>query len=891
MPKVTESLTMFMTAKKRSHNGPDLVDRFLAHGCNMEVQVNVAPGEGEPVPGKRSTYTDGVNEWVSFRIPRNADSTPEFRDWNIKFPLDLHAEAIGSTGWDWKARRSRWVGFDFDAITGHAAGIGVADEQLDKVRAAAERLDYVESRKSTGGAGLHLYVMFEDSPAFNTANHTEHAALGRYILGLMSRDCDFDFSQQIDACGGNLWIWHRKANKTNEGLKLIKAGEPFPASKLSDGWRSHIAVARRERAKVQLGDDVDLDVFEQLAQPYMPVSRDAKHRQIMEEIAKLGIVANWQNDYHCFQTHTIGFKRLIERRDELGLVGVFDTLSDGTDLRTPNCYGFLLPNGGFKLYRFKTNREAATWERGQSEAYCSFNVRPSLKLVAKATEGTETLSGGVRYDTLQAAADAAKALGGELSVDDAFQNRKATVTQSKDKLCIQVKRDEDDPRLPGWDAEKKGVWTKVIDVEPPAVDHAQCESIVRAMADVQGNSAGWAIKNRKGEWEGADVGTVKRVLQSTGLTREEAEIRMGAIERNRMKLTNIPFQPDYPAPNVWNRGAAQLKYPPAPRSEDNESRHQTWNQVLDHAGADLTPYLRELTWARQAGITTGGLYHRAWIACAIRYPFRPLPYLFAFGVENSGKSILWELWQFLITAGIAKADRVLRSANEFNGELAGAIVCAVEERDVSDPAALARIKDLVTSPWLSIRMMRRDVFQVRNMSHWIQVANDKKFCPTFPDDTRITAFEVHKLEDAEGHSTEIKKEVLEERLAAEAPYFLRTILDMELPPSTGRLRLPVVETRHKSTGINSDKERFLFQFVHDYCAFEGRIAIARFYELYEAAANVAKVEPLPKTLVTKALGKMFGGKIRQGNAVQITYEGKRQKAYDGLRERNQEDQQ
>ena len=42
------------------------------------------------------------------------------------------------TGWDWQARRSRWLAFDFDSLTGHAKGVGISDEELEKVKQAAE---------------------------------------------------------------------------------------------------------------------------------------------------------------------------------------------------------------------------------------------------------------------------------------------------------------------------------------------------------------------------------------------------------------------------------------------------------------------------------------------------------------------------------------------------------------------------------------------------------------------------------------------------------------------------------------------------------------------------------------------------------------------------------
>src|SRR5207253_13694 len=100
-----------------------------------------------------------------------------------------------------------WVGFDFDAITGHSKGI--SNQELDRVRAAACGLPWVEVRKSTGGAGLHLYVHLNEP----TKNHTEHADLAKVVLAQMSAQTGFDFGSQIDVCGGNLWIWHRKATR------------------------------------------------------------------------------------------------------------------------------------------------------------------------------------------------------------------------------------------------------------------------------------------------------------------------------------------------------------------------------------------------------------------------------------------------------------------------------------------------------------------------------------------------------------------------------------------------------------------------------------------------------------------------------------------------------
>ena len=117
-PLVSEALHNFLQARKTPAN-QDLVDRC---SINMEVQVNVIAADGEPVAGKKSTWTNGSDTWHSIRIPKNAATDPTWEDYRIGYPFDLYAEGIGMTGWDWKARVSRHFGYDFDALTGHAQG-------------------------------------------------------------------------------------------------------------------------------------------------------------------------------------------------------------------------------------------------------------------------------------------------------------------------------------------------------------------------------------------------------------------------------------------------------------------------------------------------------------------------------------------------------------------------------------------------------------------------------------------------------------------------------------------------------------------------------------------------------------------------------------------------
>ena len=117
----------FLQAKKGDHNNPSLLDQFTP---SMECQVNVRPANGEPVEGKRNTYTDGVRYWFNIRIPKDANTdSPFWDDYDIPFPLDEYGAEIGLSGWDWQAKVSRWVGFDFDDAMGHADGL--ADGQFN----------------------------------------------------------------------------------------------------------------------------------------------------------------------------------------------------------------------------------------------------------------------------------------------------------------------------------------------------------------------------------------------------------------------------------------------------------------------------------------------------------------------------------------------------------------------------------------------------------------------------------------------------------------------------------------------------------------------------------------------------------------------------------------
>lgn len=829
MPTVNQSIQSFLQAQLPRHNGPDLLERVLRYLPALEIQVNVAAGNGEPVDGKRSTYTDGVNEWFNIRIPRNADSEPQWRDYELRWPLDLHAEGIGSTGWDWQAKRSRWVGFDVDSITGHAAGVGITDDELENVKKAAEALPYVEVRKSTGGKGLHFYVYFDDE-GIPTANHTEHAALGRAILGMMSSATGFDFASQIDACGGNMWVWHRKMTRENDGLAILKPAETrLSITNLPSNWRDHIEVVTRRRAKIRVASlsTEHEDPFELLASSRRLVPLDDTHKAIIEELGRSGFSTAWVSDYHLLQTHTKALQNLLDdpdTRPALKLKGFFRTISEGKHPADCNCFCFPLDNGAWRVYRFSPGAtEAETWQQdGNGWTNCYFNKTPDLDLAARAGGGTEAPNnGGYVFPTATNAAQVVKVLGQVLNIPEHLQEREARLKAQKDgRVIIALKKDNPNEAAPqGWLSER-GKLTRVLNVKAEmkaqATDdsYSEYDKIVRALVSPAGKRAGWMARAWNGDWIEQPKDDIKSTLTYHGRSKPEMEVIVGSACVKPWKLVSLPFQAEYPGDRQWNLGAAQYRCQPVELRDNEVPHHPHWDLVLKHCFGDLDDAIKGLPWAQRANIKTGANYGLMWAACMLRDPFQPLPYLFFYGNENCGKSTYHEAFAFLMTKGIVAADRALTNQSNFNGELAGAILAYVEEVDISaTPGAHAKMKDWVLSPTIWIRKMRTDAYPLPNTLHFIQCANGPGACPILPGDTRITMIYVPPIPAG----SEIPRMQLRRHLEQEAPHFLRTIMDLTLPSVDGRLRLPVVDTHNKARAQELKRnpvERFIQENCH-----------------------------------------------------------------------------
>lgn len=796
MPKRSEALKAFLTAS----TWPDLATLYHS---GMECQVNVAQDGGERISteGYRGrtwhSYSDGIQQWFSFRIPKKAYSEPEDNDFKIRYDLAAHAEGIGMTGWDWREKTSKWIAFDFDAIAGHSPkhASTLSERELIEVKEVAYRIPWVTVRRSTSGSGLHLYVFLDNVP---TVNHTEHAALARAILGKMAAVTGFDFTSKVDTCGGNMWIFHRKMSESNKGLELIKEGEILKDIPIA--WKDHVEVIKGKRHKTlpRFIKDKDEDLFDQMTGQRPIIKLDTQHKQLLEFLEKNKACWWWDQDRHMLVCHTFDLKIAHQK---LQLRGIFDTLSTGREQGADhNCYAFPMerPSGGWVVRRYSPGiQETSNWDQDASGfTRCYLNCDPSLEITSRTHGGMEDEKGIFHFNDASEAVQAAKLLGIQLKLPEWTKGRSASLKQHKDgRLIIRVKREPTDryDDMQGW-RENKGQWERIFNaqLQQPAESTAiNYDNLVRHLVTETGEDYGWVLKTGN-SWFNEPITHVRMALQALDFSDSEIKKVLGHSVMEHWVLVSEPFQEEYTGGRKWNRGAAQFRFVP---KQDEPYHYPTWQKILDHCGKGLDNAISTDGWCQVHGIQNGADYLKIWIASLFQEPKEPLPYLFLYSeAEKTGKTTFHESLSLLMTKGCIRGDVALISSSAFNAELENAILCVVEETDLSKGPARNRIKDHVTSPTIMIHEKGRTPYQTRNYTHWVQTANKYTECPIFQGDTRITMIEISEfeLEDM------VPRKQLFTQLEIEAADFLGMILKVEIPPSNDRLNVPVIDTEIKT---------------------------------------------------------------------------------------------
>lgn len=756
---------------------------------NLEVQVNVLPGKDKvKVEGKKAPqWTDGVEAWSAFRIPYGGsgiDAEPHYTDGFLGWTFERHVEAIGLTGWDWKSRVSRWVGFDFDSIANHNQGL--SDKELDDLRYHVRKIPWIELRRSKSGKGYHLYVYFENP--VSTRNHTEHAALARSILSHLSGLLSFKFEDKVDTSGGILWIWHRDGSNSKRSFEIIKSASE-KLTHIPDGWKDYINVRRRRsRVPSKLADSEDQ--FNDLLSRTRSVALDSEHKALLKWFASKDQTAWWDAEKGMLVCHT---SALREAHNDLNLKGVFETIATGRETGDHNCFCFPNRSGSWGVFRYSLGTpEHKYWTKTPNGwTSCIYNRLPDLASASRLFDGVKTKKGEFRFKTFRKALEVIHLLGAVIETEDVFLDRPTILAPGKaeSEIVVTVPYKEGDPPLANWYREGRTKDTKrwecivnsIVEakiIEPP-------DEAVRHVTRPEGKPA-WFVLSR-GRWVEKGKDDIRSALEALDYTGKEISKLLGMAVLEDWEEVVLPFQAEYPGNRRWNRHAPQFAHEPS------YGRFPTWELILNHVGSGLAVDTDE--WCRINHINTGGDYLKLWLASMFRHPFEPLPYLFFWSEEqNTGKSSLHEAVQLLLKNGIGytKADRALTSSSGFNGELYGAILAVVEEVNVSSKIAFERIKDWVTSPNLFIRPVGEGGFLSPNSTHWIQCSNNRSYCPVFPGDTRITVGHV-----GEFTGDEIPKRELMGRLVSEGPAFVHSLLGLEIPASSSRLRIPVLDSDTK----------------------------------------------------------------------------------------------
>lgn len=791
----------------------------------MEVQVNVAQDGGRKTGGvykgkNWSGWTDGNVTWKSFRIPWGAKKDPHYVDTEIKFSLEEHVESVGMTGWNWKQKKSCWIGFDFDSITNHKEGL--TEEELIEVTNKVSTLPYVTVLKSTSGRGIHVYIHLE-KPGLTTNTHTEHAALARSLLSVMSMDVGYNFANAVDVCGMVLWCYHRKSKGT-EGLSLLKQGTPFPLSRIPDNWRAQIEVTSGSRRRVSYGGKDTDDLFNLMATATKQTPLDKEHRRLLDWFKNNTSSERdswWDNDYGMLVCHTFDLARAHK---ELGLKGIFKTNSSGSS--SQNCYAFPSDNGSWTVRRHSPGTsEHPSWIVDPSGwTRCTLNAPSDLATCVRAAGGLENASGDYVFKSADMAVKALEDLGvydvsNDLKAntemwEKVWKNRMTTFRRKGEgRLIIIMERNKEfdnEFHIPGFCTNARGnKWERVIRIPIRKKEFQAPDHLIRHVIADQAE-AGWFIKTKR-NWVMQPRHNVITVLESQqSVAKGDLNQIMSRSILDPWELVNIPFAGEYPGNRQWNKDAAAFSCSP------EEGPCDTWLDILNHVGKGIDLSVKEDPWCAANGITTGKDYLMCWIANMLQKPYEPLPYLFLTGPQKSGKSTLHEAIAKLFTRGYARAENALRTS--FNGNMAGAVLCVVEEIDLGrDKDALNKIKDWVTSKTISIHAKGSDSYDLPNTSHWIQCANDIAFCPVFPGDTRIVVIHVDPPKQ------EKAKYRLEAELEKEKKAFLHLCLNMDLPETDTRLGVPCISSQYKVEAETSNMT-LLEQFISEetyYC--EGAI--------------------------------------------------------------------
>jgi len=751
-----------------------LISRY---STNLETQVMVYPGHEENESGVG--WAGDGQTWADHRWPHNSNTTPSYKDRTLTYSPGEHCKAIGTSWWNWVDGTSIGIGLDIDTEESHAVTTTtVTPEQLDEIIEKLKQLSYVTLVRSKSGQGIHIYVFFNEYDLPLASNHNEHKKHAVATLAKMCRDMDYDLSQHVDAKGSIFWLW--AAEIGDGGFELLKdCTKPIGAADLVEFYDTQFDT--RSGKSLTGYNSQGLEVTE--SDDGLDEQRytlDDEHKAILMELEDAPFEKVWIPEHNMLQTSTAALEQLFDRRREAGdpLKGLFRTTASGKDAKR-NCYITPRENGSFKVTRFGgAVSEHDLWEEVDGKTVCYFNQPLSNLTLLKRFASKVTQANKMTFQP-EMLAQILRAMEHEMP-EDLIGDTPIAVTLNGDGTYT--------AKCPDWEVD----WQLPLVHSPDersgytTIDIELADRHVRHLMSETGICLGFTLKWKGGWiWPAKDSIALNRLQEVFG---QAADSVRNQVVENSWTVTDHPFQDEYPGDRVWNKDTVRFRVPPS----DKPGPHPHWDLILDHLGTSLNHVVRTTEWCQRWGLQTGADYLRAWVSCVVKHPFDPLPYLFFFGKQETGKSMFHEMLKTIFTGGVDRANGAMTSQSEFNGEIARSIVCYIEEMDLSKrKGTYEKIKELTTARTIFVHNKGQTPYPQRNKCHFCQMGNSATDCPVEEGDRRIVVIEVPRIEK------EIGKNRLERELTKEAAFFLRTLLDIDLPEPINRLRLPILDTDAK----------------------------------------------------------------------------------------------
>jgi hypothetical protein len=440
-------------------------------------------------------------------------------------------------------------------------------------------------------------------------------------------------------------------------------------------------------------------------------------------------------------------------------------------------------------------------------------------------DGVETPSGAYVFQRLEDSIEALMLVDIVIDIPAWASVRESKIRRKNGKIILEFRAESHDPidQMKGW-VKESGYWKKIIGEDTgddETVDTSNLDDWIRYSLNPDYSDRGWYLFIN-GKWSAQTLTNIKHRLYNTFKKESIVKDTVGNLIDNAWTIENTPFIEEYPGNRVWNFGP-QLRY----QVSDITAETPTWDSVYAHLGAGIDADAR-----KQLGIS-GKQYLLYWTIALLRQPQEPLPYLFFYGPQNSGKTTFHESLHLLFDSGYIKADAALTTT--FNAELANAVLCVIEEVNIRSKNIYNKIKDFVTGRQLLIHEKNRTPYMVKNFTHWIQVANDFNDCPIFNGDTRITAIPVAPLENY------INRRDFERQLVAEAQYFLNKVYYANLPEYNDRLLIPALSSSAK-TDIADRNDNDIETFLKE--VLDGEMLFGELYDTFidEFGGSISKIK-------------------------------------------------